>query len=90
MTSIGAVTLADVGTSAGAALGVPAMVDRLGLGPARHVVVCLIDGLGWQVVRVIKEDRPDDILARVDDVLRSRGWRPETAPTARPTRVLSA
>lgn len=49
-----------------------------------------VDGLGWQVVRVIKEDRPDDILARVDDVLRSRGWRPETAPTARPTRVLSA
>lgn len=51
MTSIGAVTLADVGTSAGAALGVPAMVDRLGLGPARHVVVCLIDGLGWQALR---------------------------------------
>jgi Type I phosphodiesterase / nucleotide pyrophosphatase len=45
------VTLADVGTSAGAALGVPDMVDRLALGPARHVVVCLIDGLGWQALR---------------------------------------
>lgn len=40
-------TLADVGLSAGAAVGVPGMDDRLGLGEARHVVVCLIDGLGW-------------------------------------------
>lgn len=44
-------TLADVGTSAGSALGVPGMVDRLGLGRARHVVVCLVDGLGWQALR---------------------------------------
>lgn len=51
MIPIRPVTLADVGTSAGAALGVPDMVDRLGLGPARHVVVCLIDGLGWQSLR---------------------------------------
>ncbi len=40
-------TLADVGLSAGAAVGVPGMTDRLELGAARHVVVCLIDGLGW-------------------------------------------
>lgn len=46
-----ALTLADVGTSAGSALGVPGMVDRLGLGRARHVVVCLVDGLGWQALR---------------------------------------
>lgn len=44
-------TLADVGTSAGAALGVPGMADRLGLGKARHVIVCLIDGLGWQALQ---------------------------------------
>lgn len=50
MTPLAPVTLADVGTSAGAALGVPGMTDRLGLGPARHVVVCLIDGLGWQAL----------------------------------------
>jgi len=42
------VTLADVGTSAAAALGLPGCSDRIGLGSARAVVVCLIDGLGWQ------------------------------------------
>ncbi len=41
-------SLADVGTSAAAALGVPGFTDRLGIGPCRQVVVCLIDGLGWQ------------------------------------------
>lgn len=43
-------TLADVGVSAGAAVGVPGMVDRLGLGLARHAVVLLVDGLGWQAL----------------------------------------
>lgn len=41
-------TLADVGLAAAAAVGVPGMPDRLGLGEARHVIVCLVDGLGWQ------------------------------------------
>lgn len=41
-------SLADVGTSAAAALGVSGFTDRLGIGPCRQVVVCLIDGLGWQ------------------------------------------
>jgi hypothetical protein len=39
-------TLADVATSAAAAIGVPSFVDVLGIGPARQVVVCLVDGLG--------------------------------------------
>jgi len=42
------VSLADVGRSAAAALGVSGFVDRLGIGASQHVVVCLIDGLGWQ------------------------------------------
>lgn len=44
-------TLADVSTSAAAAVGVAGFDDRLGLGPARHVVICLIDGLGWQALQ---------------------------------------
>lgn len=44
-------TLADVSTSAAAAVGVTGFVDRLGIGPAQHVVLCLIDGLGWQSLR---------------------------------------
>ena len=39
--------LADVPASAAAALGVPGLGDTLGLGQARHVVMVLIDGLGW-------------------------------------------
>ena len=41
-------SLADVGRSAAAAVGVPGFVDTLGIGPSRHVIVCLIDGLGWK------------------------------------------
>jgi len=40
-------TLADVLPSAAAALGVHGYHDRLGISPVNHVVVCLIDGLGW-------------------------------------------
>lgn len=42
------VTLADVGGAAAAALGVRGFSDRIGLGSPHQVVVCLIDGLGWQ------------------------------------------
>lgn len=31
--------------------------------------------LGWIVIRVIAEDRPDDVINRVRDALLSRGWR---------------
>lgn len=43
-------SLADVGTSAAAAIGVPGFQDRLQLGACRQVVVCLIDGLGWNAL----------------------------------------
>lgn len=36
----------------------------------------LVAGLGWEVVRVINEDRPDDVIARAREALISRGWRP--------------
>lgn len=54
----GPLTLADVSTSAAAALGVAGFQDRLGLGSARRVVVCLIDGLGWQSLREHLPDAP--------------------------------
>ena len=41
-------SLAEVGTSAAASVGVPGFVDVLGLGVVQHVVICLIDGLGWR------------------------------------------
>jgi hypothetical protein len=35
----------------------------------------IVDELGWQVVRVVAEDRPVDIIDRVYDALRRRGYR---------------
>jgi hypothetical protein len=36
-----------------------------------------LERMGWIVVRVIAEDRPTDIIARVRDALASRGYRPD-------------
>lgn len=59
MTAPGSLTtLAQVGTSAAAAVGVPGYRDVLGLGDLRQVVVCLIDGLGWQALREHAELAP--------------------------------
>ena len=44
-------SLADVLPSAAAAIGVPKFENRLDLPPVRHAVVCLIDGLGWHLMR---------------------------------------
>lgn len=49
-----------------------------------------IAGMGWRRVLVVKEDHPDDVVARVRQALTSRGWRPETASTQARTRTLSA
>lgn len=56
--SAGPVTLADVGPSAAAALGLPGYRDRLGIGDVEHVVVCLIDGLGWQSLTEHRGESP--------------------------------
>ena len=53
-----AATLADVSPSAAAAIGVPGFADTLGLGACRHVVVCLIDGLGWASLQEHAADAP--------------------------------
>ncbi len=37
----------------------------------------LLTSRGWEIVRVIKEDGKADVIARIDEALRSRGWRPE-------------
>ena len=34
--------------------------------------------LGWIVIKVINEDDGDDVVRRVTDALRSRGWRPNS------------
>jgi uncharacterized protein DUF559 len=34
-----------------------------------------LEGLGWIVVRVIAEDKPEDVVTRVRNALRARGWR---------------
>ncbi|MGO9925952.1 MAG: DUF559 domain-containing protein [Mycobacterium sp.] len=35
-----------------------------------------LERLGWIVVRVIAEDKPEDVVTRVRNALRARGWRP--------------
>jgi hypothetical protein len=39
-------------------------------------VIPIIESLGWIVMRVIKEDHPDDIVRRAWSAMVSRGWRP--------------
>ncbi|MFM9050640.1 MAG: alkaline phosphatase family protein [Actinomycetota bacterium] len=55
-------TLADVLPSAAAALGVPGFIDALGLAEstagARHIVVCLVDGLGFRQLAAHAELAP--------------------------------
>ncbi|WP_396929750.1 hypothetical protein [Mycolicibacterium sp.] len=36
----------------------------------------LVAGMGWEAVRVINEDKPADVIARVHAALTSRGWCP--------------
>ena len=50
--------LADVLTSAAAGLGVSGFSDVLGFGEVQHAVVCLIDGLGWNLLREYGEHAP--------------------------------
>jgi hypothetical protein len=33
--------------------------------------------LGWVIIRVIAEDKPEDVIERVRRALLARGWRPE-------------
>lgn len=51
-------TLADISPSAAAAIGVPGYTDTVGIGSARHVVVCLVDGLGWTALQAHRELAP--------------------------------
>ena len=53
-----AATLAEVATSAAAALRVPGFRDTLGVGPAHHVVICLIDGLGAELLARHPQEAP--------------------------------
>ena len=50
----------------------------------------LVAALGWKEIRVIKEDRPAEVVGRVRDALMSRGWRREIDATQGASRCLSA
>jgi hypothetical protein len=54
----GVATLADVGPSVLAGLGVPGMTDVLGLPAAPKVCLLLVDGLGWELLRAHSADAP--------------------------------
>ena len=70
-------TLADVGRSAAAAVGVPGFRDVLGIGECRHVVVCLIDGLGWQSLRGHPDRAP--AMQGLGGARSEEGFRPTTS-----------
>ncbi len=50
----------------------------------------MVARLGWDAVRVIKEDHPAEVIARVAGSLRARGWRGEIALPQPRNRRLSA
>jgi len=68
-----------VATSAAACIGVPGFADRLGLGSARHAVICLIDGLGWHQVRHAWDQAPAMAQGRTREMTTVF---PSTTPTA--------
>lgn len=51
-------SLADLLPSVAFGLGVPGYSDRLGLAPDQHVVVLLVDGLGWDLLRGALDTAP--------------------------------
>jgi len=53
-----ALGLADVAPSAAASIGVPGFIDTLGIGDARHCVIALIDGLGWNALNSARAHAP--------------------------------
>ncbi|RCV50663.1 alkaline phosphatase family protein [Marinitenerispora sediminis] len=54
----GAGSLADLGPSVLASLGVPGEHDTLGLPPVRRACVLLIDGMGWEALRANRAHAP--------------------------------
>ena len=50
--------LADVLGSAAAGVGVGGFADRFGFGDVQHAVVCLVDGLGWRLLREFSDHAP--------------------------------
>ena len=51
-------TLADVGPSVLAGLGVPGLTNVLGLPAEPNVCLLLIDGLGWQLLQAHAPSAP--------------------------------
>lgn len=45
-----------------------------------HRVWPILRRVGWDVTRVIKEDRDSDVIARTHRAMVARGWKPRIAP----------
>ncbi len=71
--------LADVPASAAASLGVPGYSDSLILGDAQHVVIVLIDGLGWNALQAHADLAPCLTSARHEAIEISTVF-PSTTP----------
>jgi Protein of unknown function (DUF559) len=50
----------------------------------------MLQALGWMVIRVIAEDKPSEVIARVEEALISRGWCAEIDDLHRFTRTFAA
>jgi hypothetical protein len=50
----------------------------------------MLEALGWIVIRVIAEDSPQDVIARVESALLSRGCAVDICEMQRPTRTFAA
>lgn len=72
-------SLSEVGSSAAASVGVPGYTDVLNLGDLQHVVICLIDGLGWRSLQEFGTHAPA-LIALDGSPLHSVF--PTTTPTA--------
>lgn len=72
-------TIAEVATSAAAALGCRGFVDTIGLGDAQHVIICLLDGVGLRQLRDHRGHAPT--MSALENVQMSSVF-PSTTPTA--------
>lgn len=74
-------TLADLTPALLAAQGVPGLLNRLSIPPARTVCLLLIDGLGWQLLREHADQAPFLIEALGESAPLRAGF-PSTTPTS--------
>ncbi|HEY4453114.1 MAG TPA: nucleotide pyrophosphatase/phosphodiesterase family protein [Pseudonocardiaceae bacterium] len=74
-------TLADLTPSLLAAQGVPGLLNRLSIPPARTICLLLIDGLGWQLLHE-HADRAPFLVEALGNSAPLRAGFPSTTPTS--------